>query len=45
MKFETLFKKYDVGHAIVDGRKLVELAHGKLDDPPQEKEMFECIIN
>lgn len=44
MKFESLFKKYDVQHVVVDGRKLVELAQEKLD-PPKEKEMYECIIN
>jgi hypothetical protein len=26
MKFESLFKKFDVLHAVIDGRKLVELA-------------------
>lgn len=44
MKFENLFKKFEVNHAVIDGRKLVELAQEKLD-PPQNEEMFECIIN
>ena len=44
MKFESLFKKFEVQHAVIDGRKLVELAQEKLD-PPQNEEMFECIIN
>lgn len=44
MKFESLFKKHDVQHAVIDGRKLVELAQEKLD-PPKKEEMYECIIN
>jgi hypothetical protein len=45
MKFESLFKKYEVAHAIVDGRKLVELTQEKLENAPKNDEMFDCIIN